>query len=368
MTPSNILKHQLKTVSINSSTQQGLEALKGAIQSSEELARRLSLNEESQAQITKTYKVRVPEYYLNLIQSPHDPIWKQAIPDLHELDEDHLPEDPFEEDASYYSPTPHLTHRYPDRALLLVTDVCPMYCRYCMRKRKTQKKGGVSQQTVLQGIDYIRKTPQIREVILSGGDPMMLSDRRLEEILQALHQIPHLDLIRIHTRMPCVQPQRITPELGAMLSSFHPLFIVVHFNHPRELTPEASQALSYLADSGIPLSNQSVLLKGVNDDPQVMKQLCLGLLKRRVRPYYLHQADLVHGTDHFRTRVETGVEIIRQLQGQISGLAIPQFVIDGPGGGGKVPLMPDQGQQITEKFVILKNCEGKTMIYPQIEG
>ena len=344
----------------------GIKALKDAVWTEQELSHQLNFDFAEQREVIRTYRMRVPKYYLNLIEHQDDALWKQAIPDRRELEKDNLVEDPFLEDSPQYSPVPNLTHRYPDRALLLVTDRCPMYCRYCTRKRKTQKNANVTWDSVQQGIDYIRKTPQLREVILSGGDPLMLSDDRLRRILEALKSIPHIEVLRIHTRTPCVLPQRVTEELTKMLSTFHPLYVVVHFNHPREITPESSLALRYLADSGIPLSNQSVLLKGINDDPEIIKELCGKLLKNRVRPYYLHQADLVHGTDHFRTRVETGLAIIQDLQGQISGLAIPQYVIDGPGGGGKIPLQP-RGQEVLEDKVILKNCDGESMIYPQVK-
>ncbi|MBF0352214.1 MAG: KamA family radical SAM protein [SAR324 cluster bacterium] len=361
-----ILEWSLRLKISLATKKQGVDALKQVISRETVLSQQLKLDVEQLRAITREYRVRIPEYYLNLIEAPDDPIWKQSVPDERELDSDNLPEDPFLEDDPHYSPVPHLTHRYPDRVLLLVTDQCPMYCRYCMRKRKTQKHGGVTRSTIQQGIAYIQRTPAVREVILSGGDPLMLADSLLERILRQIRAVEHVEILRIHTRMPCVLPQRVTPELARMIARFHPLFMVVHFNHPRELTPEAKTALGYLADAGIPLNNQSVLLKGVNDDPVVLRTLCLELLKSRVRPYYLHQADLVHGTDHFRTRVETGLEIMRSLRGQISGLAVPQYVLDGPGGGGKIPLYPDDQQVVLEEKVILKNCDGGNMEYPQV--
>lgn len=324
------------------------------------------LDNKEQEKITEIFRMRIPQYYLNLIEKPYDPIWLQAIPDIRELDDDGLQEDPFWEDNPRFSPVPNLTHRYPDRALFFVTDQCPLYCRFCMRKRKTQRGSKVNQETISQGIDYIKSTTKIREVILSGGDPFMLPKKTLFQILSDLHSLDHVEIIRIHTRMPCVMPQKVTEELSQMLSLFHPLFVVVHFNHPCEITKEASFALKLLSDAGIPLANQSVLLRGINDDTNIIKDLCLKLIKNRVRPYYLHQADPVHGTDHFRTRVEKGVEIIQQLNGRISGLAIPKFVVDGPGGGGKIPLQPNHDQHIFEDRVILKNCDGDTMIYPQV--
>lgn len=351
---------------LQNQTSQGISALKESVKNGQALAKQLGITPEEVLLVTKKYRVRVPQYYLSLIESENDPIWRQAIPSLHELTEDGLAEDPFAEDDPQYSPVPHLTHRYPDRVLLLVTDVCPMYCRFCMRKRKTQKGQPITKKSIEDGIAYIRETPQVREVILSGGDPLMLTDRRLDQILSQLRKIPHLEIIRIHTKMPCVQPQRVTPALAQMIAAHCPVFMIVHFNHPREITPQSSLALKYLADAGIPLNNQSVLLKDVNDDVAVQRELCLKLLHNRVRPYYLHQADLVHGTNHFRTRVEKGLEIIQQLRGQISGLAVPQYVIDGPGGGGKIPLYPDIGQTVNEQQVVLKNCEGGEMIYPQV--
>lgn len=318
------------------SRSKGIQALQEHVSDPEFLASHFNLDSHDQALVAKKYRVRIPQYYLNLIQHPDDPIGKQALPSMEELSEDDLPEDPYLEDDPRYSPVPHLTHRYPDRVLLLVTDVCPMYCRFCMRKRKTQRGASITKETIMQGIDYIRNTPQVREVILSGGDPLMLADHKIESLLEQIHSIPHVDVVRIHTKMPCVEPRRITPELAQRLGKYPPMYLIVHFNHPREITPQAEEALSLLANAGICLGNQSVLLKGVNDDAEVMKELCLKLLKNRVRPYYLHQGDLVHGTNHFRTRVETGLQIVGKLRGQITGLAVPQFVVDAPGGEGSI--------------------------------
>lgn len=342
----------------------GVTALKEAVTDLKAVRQKFAVPADADA-VNDEYRMRIPTYYLGLIEKEGDPIWLQSVPDGRELDEDHLPEDPLAEDKPENSPVPHLTHRYPDRVLLLVTDRCPMYCRYCTRKRKTLKGSGVGNDTIQKGIDYIAAHPEVRDVIISGGDPLMLSDNKLRSILTRLRAIPHVQILRVHTRMPCVQPQRVTKELADMIGSFKPVFMNVHFNHPREVTPEAERALSLLADAGIPLGNQSVLLRGVNDDPKVMMELCHKLLMCRVRPYYLYQADMVKSTDHLRTRVEDGVAIIQALRGWTSGLAVPQYVIDGPDGGGKIPILPQYLQKLDTDEVILQNYEGRRIVYQQ---
>lgn len=346
-------------------TPSGTKVLKHALKSAGQIPAHLGNRAEVQA-VAQQYRMSIPTHYLGLMQSADDPIARQAVPSLQELEEDGLPEDPYLEDDPRYSPSPHLTWRYPDRALLLVTEQCPMYCRYCMRKRVTQREEKVRWSHIQQAIGFIATQPAIREVILSGGDPLMLSDSRLQRILQALRTIRHVEVLRIHTRMPAVNPQRINRNLAELLGRFQPLYVVSHFNHPRELAPAATSALALLADAGVPLANQSVLLKGVNDNAEVLKELFLGLLKHRVQPYYLHQGDLVHGTNHFRTRVETGLNIMRELQGKISGLALPQYVVDGPGGGGKVPLWPNP-PKVHEDFVEFLNVDGQKVRYPQVQ-
>jgi lysine 2,3-aminomutase len=348
----------------DSSSQYGVSALKEAATSLEAVRNKFAVPSDADA-VNQEYRMRIPTYYLGLIEKEGDPIWLQSVPDARELDDDNLPEDPLAEDKPENSPVPHLTHRYPDRVLLLVTDRCPMYCRYCTRKRKTLKGSGVGSETIQQGIDYIAAHPEVRDVIISGGDPLMLSDEKLRSILARLRAIPHVQILRVHSRMPCVQPQRVTKELAEMIGSFKPVFMNVHFNHPREVTDEAKRALDLLADAGIPLGNQTVLLRGVNDDPKVMMELNHKLLMCRVKPYYLYQADMVKSTDHLRTRVEDGIAIIQALRGWTSGLAVPQYVIDGPDGGGKIPIVPQYLQKLDSDEVILQNYQGRRIVYQQ---
>ncbi|MDR1726365.1 MAG: KamA family radical SAM protein [Acidobacteriota bacterium] len=316
-------------------------------------------------EVCRNYPMRIPRYYYNLIREVGDPIWRQSVPSVEELMDECAPEDPLREEAD--SPVPRLTHRYPDRVLLLVTDRCPMYCRYCTRKRLVGRTSTITEKTVTMGIGYIRSHPEIRDVLISGGDPLMVSDRKLEGIIARLREIPHVEVIRIGTRFPCVLPSRITDSLCAMLKKYHPIYVNTHFNHPCELTAQAVEACGRLADAGIPVGCQTVLLKGVNDDPKVLKELMHKLVLARVRPYYLYQADLTRGTNHFRTRVEKGIEIMQALRGHTTGFAVPQFVIDAPGGGGKIPLMPDYVVRFDDKEIILRNFEGKEYVYPQAD-
>jgi lysine 2,3-aminomutase len=311
------------------------------------------------------YPVRINDYFLNLMKEKGAPIALQVVPSAAEMDqgvEAHY-DDPLAEEAD--SPVRGLVHRYPDRVLLMVTTQCPIYCRFCTRKRIIGKPGIISTATIDAGIDYIRQHPEIRDVLLSGGDPLMVKDELLERILRALRAIPHLEVLRIGTRVPCALPQRVTPELCAILKQFHPLYMNIHFNHPDEITPEVAAACNLLADAGIPLGSQTVLLKGINDDPEIMKQLMHKLLTIRVKPYYLYQADLIKGTEHFRTTVEKGLEIMDALQGHTTGFAVPKYVIDAPGGGGKVPVSPQTLIGLSPENAVIKNYEGKTYRYPQ---
>jgi len=300
---------------------------------------------------------------MSLIKEKDDPIYKQVIPDKRELENHGLFDDPLAEDRD--SPVNNIVHRYPDRCLFLVSHVCASYCRFCTRKRKVGDPSKISLKYIDEGIEYIREHTEIRDVIMSGGDPLLLSDGKLEYILQKLRRIQHIEIIRIGTRVPSFLPQRITAKLVKMLKKYHPLYMNVHFNHPDELTPIAVKALGKLADAGIPLGCQTVLLKGVNDDPEIMKKLMQKLLLARVRPYYIYQADYVFGTEHFRTRVEKGLEIIKAIRGWTSGLAVPHFVIDSPGGGGKIPLLPEYVVKISDEEVVLRNYQGKTFRYTQ---
>jgi lysine 2,3-aminomutase len=320
----------------------GHGALRDAETGAPGLARRLptgTVSVAAVAAVAEHLRVRVPGYYLGLVRpGAGDPIARQSVPDLRELDEEDLPADPGREDDPRHAPVPHLTHRYPDRALLLVTESCPMYCRFCMRKRKTLRPGGVTAETVARGIAHIARTPAIREVIVSGGDPLMLPDARLDAILAELRAIGHVRLLRVHTRMPCVEPRRVTADLAALLARHAPLHVCVHFNHPREVTPAAREALGLLIDAGLPVHNQAVLLRGVNDDAAVLRDLFRGLLRCGVHPYYLHHADLVPGTAHFRLSIQEGLALVDALRRMAPDLAMLHYVLDTPGGGGKVPL------------------------------
>jgi lysine 2,3-aminomutase len=295
--------------------------------------------------------------------SDGDPLLKQVLPDPRELVDPKGMNDPLAEDRD--SPVQNITHRYTDRVLFLVSNQCAVYCRFCTRKRKIGYHWDVSKKVLVQGVSYIKEHREIRDVLLSGGDPFMLSNERLDWILSQIREIPHVDIIRIGTRIPSVLPQRITSSLVSLLKRFHPLFINVHFNHPLELTQEAQKACSLLVDAGIPLGNQTVLLKEINDDPNVLRDLFRQLLKLRIRPYYLHQCDLSCGTAHFRTSIEEGIGIMRSLRGRISGLGIPTYVIDLPGGGGKVPLTPKYIIRMSPEEAILRNYQGKRYVYPQ---
>lgn len=346
------------------------ELLVGGVRKSEDLPQDWVISREGigPENVENLYPLRINSYYQSLIQSPDDPIGLQVIPDPVEWMDGESPLDPLGEDED--SPVPSIVHRYPDRVLFLVTNQCPIYCRYCTRKRLVGKpEGVVTQEEIRQGIDYIREHPEVRDVILSGGDPLMLKDALLEEILGGLRSIPHLEIIRIGTRVPSALPQRVTPALCEMLKKYHPLFMNLHFNHPREITPESSMACMRLADAGIPLGCQTVLMKGVNDEAGVLATLFKQLLRIRVKPYYLYQADLTRGANHFRTPLSTGLSIMRELQGHISGMAIPHFVIDAPGGGGKIPVLPDDYLVGRENGnIILRNYENRIYTYPDAES
>jgi lysine 2,3-aminomutase len=309
------------------------------------------------------FQMRITPAALDQIKEVGDPMWNQYIPTVEEL---HVVDgviDSLDEDGD--SPVPNITHRYPDRALFLVSPVCATYCRFCTRRRKVGDPEKIPLNQYESAFQYLREHTEIRDVIMSGGDPMMLSDRRLEYLFQQLRAIPHIEIIRIGSRITSHLPERITPEFCEMVQKYHPIFMNTHFNHPSELTPAAVAALDRLSKAGVSLGCQTVLLKGVNDDPKVMMKLMHELLKARVRPYYIFMADQVAGGEHFRTTVQKGLEIMHALRGWTSGLAVPQFVIDSPGGGGKVPLLPEYLESITEDEVIFRNYEGKRFIYKQ---
>ena len=314
-------------------------------------------------QAAENFEFRISPAMVDLIREPGDPIWRQYVPSVQELEVADGIVDSLAEDA--HSPVPNLTHRYPDRALFLVSPVCASYCRFCTRRRKVGDPEKIPLSQLESAFRYLEEHSEIRDVIMSGGDPLLLSDRRLDEILSRLRAIPHLEIIRIGSRVPCHLPERITPELCGILRRYHPFFINTHFNHPDELTPAAVKGLGMLADAGIPLGCQTVLLKGVNDDPAVMKRLMQKLLMARVRPYYIYQCDQVAGAEHFRTAIEKGLEIVKALRGWTSGLAVPHYVIDAPGGGGKIPLLPEYVELIDDEQVVLRNYAGKRFTYKQ---
>lgn len=314
------------------------EILSQSIVSVEQLASYFNMDIVELQDVTSIYPMRINPYYLSLIQEKNDAIWKQAVPDMQELESDLFSEDPLAEEVQ--SPVPNLIHRYPDRVLFMVSNQCATFCRHCMRKRKIGSSRRVGKPVIEKGLNYISETKNVRDVILSGGDPLLLEDETIEWILARLRAIPHVEIIRIHSRAPCTLPQRVTVDLVKILKKFHPVYVNSHFNHPNEITDRAAQACSLLADAGIPLGCQTVLLKGVNDNPEVMTDLMRKLLKIRVQPYYLHHADPVKGTAHFRTSLQTGLSVMKSLRKHISGFSLPSYMIDLPGGGGKIPLSP----------------------------
>jgi len=339
------------------------ETLAASITKPEDLAKHLDIDAEEITDVVSEYPMRITPMWLKLIKEKGDALWRQVVPVPEEMTDESM-DDPLHEEMD--SPVPHLVHRYPDRVLFMVTNQCPIYCRFCTRKRLVGKPSFLKKGELDRVVEYLKCHPEVRDIILSGGDPLLLPDHLLERILMALRAIPHLELIRIGSRVPGSLPDRITPELCAMLKKYHPIYMNLHFNHPDELTAEVKAACERLADAGIPLGAQTVLLKGVNDDPAVMMQLVHQLLLARVKPYYLYQADLTRGTNHFRTSVETGLEIIKALQGHTTGMGVPHFVIDAPEGGGKIPLLPpDYLVHLTQEQATLRNYEGKIYTYPQ---
>jgi len=329
----------------------------------------ISFSPEKRVELEETVKkfpLSITPYYLSLITPDNyenDPIFKQSFPSPKELITcDYQMKDPLGEDAD--SPVELVTHRYPDRVLFHVSNVCSMYCRHCTRKRKVGDVDYVPcKEKIEAGLNYIKEHPEVRDVLLSGGDPLMLADSQLDWLLAELRKISHVEIIRLGTRMPAVLPYRITDELVEMLKKHNPIWINTHFNHPREITASSRAALARLADGGFPLGNQSVLLADVNDCPRIMKKLVQLLVKNRVRPYYLYQCDLAEGLEHFRTPVGKGIEIMESLRGHTSGIAIPTYVIDAPGGGGKIPIMPNYLISWSTNKVILRNYEGVITSY-----
>ena len=345
--------------------------LRSRIQTLEQLEKRLSLSGEERAGTIlagKKLALGITPHFFSLIdpKDPDCPIRRQVVPRIEEASR--APDemvDPCGEDS--HMPVPGLVHRYPDRVLLLVTDRCASYCRYCTRSRVVSGAGEQELTVDLEGaFRYLENHPEVRDVLLSGGDPLLLSDAKLNAILTRLRSISSIEFIRIGTRIPIFLPQRITPELVAMLKQHHPLWMSIHSNHPKELSYEVREALGRLADAGIPLGNQSVLLKGVNDRSEILKDLFHKLLLCRVRPYYLYQCDLITGSAHLRTTIREGQEIMEQLRGYTTGYAVPTYVVDGPGGGGKIPIGPGYIVGMADDRVILKNYKGDVYEYPEI--
>ncbi len=328
----------------------------------------LTPEEHAGTQLANTkLAMAITPYFFNLIDPTDEncPIRRQVIPRIEETTTASWEmSDPCAEDS--HSPVPGLVHRYPDRVLFLVTDRCAAYCRYCTRSRLVSNATGYDFHPQFdQQIEYIEQHPEIRDVLLSGGDPLLFSDEKLEYLLSRLRKIPHVEFLRIGTRIPLFLPQRITAELCEMLRQFHPLFVSIHSNHPRELTTEVRDALGRLADAGIPLGNQTVMLRNVNDEVAIMKAHVQKLLMCRVRPYYIYQCDLISGSAHLRTSVRKGIELMKGLRGHTTGYAVPQFVIDAPGGGGKVPVNPEYVLSLNDDRVVIRNFEGKVFEYPE---
>ena len=347
--------------------------LRNRINSLEAVEERINLTREERSGILLSgskLAMSITPHFMNLVDKddPNCPIRRQVIPRVEETWDDPTElADPCGEDS--HMPVPGLVHRYPDRVLFLVTDRCASYCRYCTRSRVVSGVGAQQLETQYEAAyEYLENTPTVRDVLLSGGDPLLFSTAKLDKILTRLRKIPHIQFVRIGSRIPVFLPQRITQELCDMLKKHHPLFISIHANHPKELTSEVQAGLIRLAEAGIPLGNQSVLLKGVNDDIATQKALLHKLLMCRVKPYYLYQCDLIEGSSHLRTSVSKGLEIMEGLRGHTTGYAIPQYVVDGPGGGGKIPLNPNYVVQHTDNQVVLRNYEGKEFHYPETSG
>lgn len=344
--------------------------VKNRITTVEDLQKVLPLTEDEKEAINqclKSLRMAITPYYAMLIDpdDKDDPIRKQSVPSMKELCISSADmKDPLNEDI--YSPVKGIIHRYPDRVLFLVTDKCSMYCRHCTRRRFSgQTDNSLPMDEIEMAIKYIADTPSVRDVLLSGGDPLLTDDERLEYIIKSVRKIPHVEIIRIGTRVPVVLPQRITPELTGMLKKYHPLWINTHFNHPNELTDRAKRACAMIVDAGIPLGNQTVLLRGVNDCVNIQRELVHQLVTARVRPYYIYQCDLSQGIEHFRTKVSKGIEIIEGLRGHTSGICIPTFVIDAPGGAGKIPIMPQYLISQSPSRVVLRNYEGVITTYTE---
>jgi lysine 2,3-aminomutase len=344
--------------------------IKNAIRDVDTLSKIINIDDDEKDQLSeclKTFKMAITPYYAGLMDENYKrcPIRLQAVPRIEELNIDKSDiNDPLHEDVD--SPVPGLTHRYPDRVLLLVTKECSMYCRHCTRRRIVGcDESSFNKKNFLKAVEYIKEHKEVRDIVVSGGDPLMLSDDNIDFILKTLRAIPTVEIIRIGSRTPVVMPQRITDELVEIIRKYHPVYLNTHFNHPDEITEEAKQACLKLANAGVPLGNQTVLLRDINDCPCIMKELMQELLIMRVKPYYIYQCDLSVGICHFRTSVGKGIEIIENLRGHTSGLAVPTYVVDAPGGGGKIPVMPNYVISRSDTKLILRNYEGVVTTYTQ---
>jgi len=340
------------------------EMFKNSITTAKQLAKTypsMDIDQDSVGRVIEKYPMLINPYIAKQLRKPGSPFWKQAVPHIDEININDGIIDPLAEEK--FSPVVNITHRYPDRVLFLVSNRCAMYCRFCTRKRKVGKNFTVNSETLKKGLEYIRDNRQITDVLVSGGDPFMLEDDVLEDILSRLRAISHVETLRIGTRMPVLFPRRVTEKLAKMLSRFQPLYINTHINHPDEITKEVTSSCGLLSNAGISLGCQTVLLKGINDTPDIMKKLMKKLLRIGVRPYYLHHGDMTLGASHFRTRIKTGLDIIASMRGHISGMAIPHYVIDLPGGGGKVPLVPESVAGVDGDDLLIKNYQGKIFKY-----
>ena len=336
--------------------------LNNSITTNKQLSKFFNNNDLFLSPVIKKYPMLINPYYLSLIVKENDPLWLQAVPSVSELDLcEYTSDDPLNENLQ--SPVENIIHRYPARVIFLVSNRCAMYCRFCMRKRRIGLKSAVTATTIKRGLEYISKNSSINEVILSGGDPLLLSNDSLKTILDRISYIPHVKVIRIHSRILCTLPQRITKNLISVLKRYQPLYIITHFNHPFEITKEAETACKLVTDAGIFLGNQSVLLKNINDDSTVMKDLLEKLVQIQVVPYYLHHMDQVKGTAHFKTSIKAGLNIMGFLRGNISGLCLPHYMLDLPLGGGKIPLTPEYVKKITDKEMIIHNYRGDAYVY-----
>ncbi len=339
------------------------DILSASITKAEEIAAHLPVDPSLIRKVIARYPMRINPYYLSLIKSGGAAIFKQSVPDIQELMEDTMKNDPLDEE--FQSPVPNLIHRYPGRVLFMVSNQCAVYCRFCMRKRKVGHPFVVTQKTINDGMAYIKANRSIHEVIISGGDPLLLEDEELNSIMDQLRLIRHIEILRIHTRVPCTLPQRVTPALAEMIRQYHPVFMNIHFNHPDEITFASSSACAILSDAGIPLGSQTVLLKGINNNATIMKQLMQRLVKIRVKPYSLYHPDPVRGTGHFRVSVKEGLDILKKLRGYVSGLCVPNYMIDLPKGGGKVPLLPEYKKEVLKNKLTIENYRGELVDYPE---